>query len=158
MKIKKFISLIILVMILILELLPYGAICNFKAGPEKGLIRETYSYFDLTPFGYANFGPFLTAVLTCIMLVFAVLCLLKPLPKIRSIWKVLSVIAIVASLAPIMFGLHFYSVVGGAISILLVAEYAVLFAVRKCTALQIIVEKFTIMLYNMCTKNFPVRL
>ena len=127
MKIKKFIPLIFLVLVLILEILPYGAVCNF-ANPEGEPWRETYSYFNLLPFGYANFGPFITAVLTCVMVVFAVLFSLKPMPKVLPVWKVIAVVTIVTSLAPIMYGLHFYSVVGGVISLLLVAEF---FALRS---------------------------
>lgn len=127
MKIKKFIPLIFLVPVLILEILPYGAVCNF-ANPEGEPWRATYSYFNLLPFGYANFGPFITAVLTCVMIVFAVLFSLKPMPKVLPVWKVIAVVTIVTSLAPIMYGLHFYSAVGGAISLLLVAEF---FALRS---------------------------
>ena len=112
---------------MILEILPYGAVCNF-ANPEGEPWRATYSYFNLLPFGYANFGPFITAVLTCVMIVFAVLFSLKPMPKVLPVWKVIAVVTSVTSLAPIMYGLHFYSAVGGAISLLLVAEF---FALRS---------------------------
>ena len=65
---KKRIPYLLLPLItLILEILPYGAVCNFAT--ETRRIRELYSYFDLTPYGYANFAPFLTALLTCIILV-----------------------------------------------------------------------------------------
>ncbi len=63
---KKRIPYLLLPLItLILEILPYGAVCNFAT--ETRRIRELYSYFDLTPYGYANFAPFLTALLTCII-------------------------------------------------------------------------------------------
>ena len=54
--------------ILVLELLPNGVVLNF-ANPEGAPWRKTYSYFSLTPFGYANFGPFITSVLTCILII-----------------------------------------------------------------------------------------
>ena len=122
MKIKKFVPLIVLVLVLILELLPYGAVLNF-ADPERAPWRETFSYFSLTPFGFANFGPFITAILTCVMLVLALVYLIKPIPKVLVTWKVVAVIAIAASIAPLIFGLSCYSVIGGLISVLLVAEY-----------------------------------
>lgn len=130
MKIKKFLPLIILVLVLSLELLPYGAVCNF-ANPEGEPWRETYSYFNLLPFGYANFGPFITAILTCIMFVLAIVCLLKPMSKVLYAWKGIVVIAIITSICPIIFGVHFYSVIGGVISLLLVAEYCALRSLKQ---------------------------
>lgn len=59
---KKRIALSATTLAFVLELLPYGAVCNF-ANPDGKPWRRTYSYFDLTPFGYANFAPFLTAEL-----------------------------------------------------------------------------------------------
>ncbi len=126
MKIKKYIPLIILALVLILELLPYGAVCNFARPATDGTIghfRELYSYFDLLPFGYANFGPFMTALLTCFMFPFSILHLFKPNRKILSIWKWLCVFSVATSLGPILLGLHFYSVVGGTITLLLILEY-----------------------------------
>ena len=62
MKKYKITLLVSVIVSIVLEALPYGAVCNF-ATPEK-TIRQTFSYFSLTPFGYANFGPFITACLT----------------------------------------------------------------------------------------------
>ena len=45
------------VITIVLEILPYGAVCNF-ANPEGEVLRETFSNFDLTPFGYANLPLF----------------------------------------------------------------------------------------------------
>ena len=70
MKKYKLISLIFIIAVLILEIIPYGAVCNFMGDPETNtILRYTYSYFDLTPFGYANFGPFITAILSCVLAV-----------------------------------------------------------------------------------------
>ena len=62
----------ILIAILVLEVLPYGAVLHF-ANPEGEPFRETFSYFDLTPYGYANFGPFITAILMCVLLILSVI-------------------------------------------------------------------------------------
>ena len=69
---KRLMYLALPALTLILEILPYGAVCNF-ANPEGEAWRRTYSYFDLTPFGYANFAPLLTAFLTCLFFVFLLL-------------------------------------------------------------------------------------
>ena len=69
---KRFLYLIFPAVALILEILPFGAVCNF-ANPDGEPWRETFSYFSLTPFGYANAGPFITAVITCIVFVLLIL-------------------------------------------------------------------------------------
>lgn len=125
MKIKKFAALIILLFVLVLEMLPYGAVLNF-GNPEGTPWRETYSYFDPTPFGYANFGPLLTAVLTCVMLVMALVYLVRPVSKVLSLWKGVSVAAFVISISPLLYGTDSYSFVGGLISALLLVEYFLL--------------------------------
>lgn len=106
----------VLIVILVLELLPYGAVLYF-GNPEGEPLRETFSYFDLTPYGYANFGPFITAILTCVLLVISVINLLVDNDKIKSTIKIVSLIALVASLAPLI--VNSYSVIGGVISLLL---------------------------------------
>lgn len=69
MKMKKLLLVSFPIIAFVLELLPYGVVLNF-ANPEGEPWRRTYSYFSLTPFGYANFGPFITAILTCALLAF----------------------------------------------------------------------------------------
>lgn len=112
----------ILIVILVLELLPYGAVLHF-GNPEGEPLRETFSYFDLTPYGYANFGPFITAILTCVLLVISIINLLVDNDKIKSTIKIVSLIALVASLAPLI--VNCYSVIGGIISFLLLVIVAI---------------------------------
>ena len=72
---KRSLYLLLPVITLILEILPYGAVLHF-GNPEGEPWRKTFSYFDPTPFGYANFAPLLTAVITCVVFVLlAVYCL-----------------------------------------------------------------------------------
>ena len=66
---KKIILLCILIAALVLEALPNGVVIYF-ANPEGDPFRETYSYFSLTPYGYANIFPLITAVMTCVLLLF----------------------------------------------------------------------------------------
>lgn len=116
---KGFAALVPLAAALILEILPYGAVCNFARPAEDGIIgrfRVLYSYFDLVPFGYANFGPFLTAILTCVILVLTVACCLTGKRKILPAAKALLCAAIVLSLCPLLLGADFFSVVGALIT------------------------------------------
>lgn len=65
-------------------------------------------------------------MLTCVMLVLALIYLLKPISQALSIWKGVSITAVIISLAPLLYGLHSYSLVGGVISAMLIVEYFVL--------------------------------
>ena len=119
---QPIIAFAILIVILVLELLPYGAVLHF-GNPEGESLRETFSYFDLTPYGYANFGPFITAILTCVLLVLSIINLLVDNDKIKTIIKIVSLIAFVISLAPLL--VNCYSVLGGAISVLLLLVFII---------------------------------
>ena len=126
--------LILPVMTLILEILPYGAVCNFARPATDGSIgrfRELYSYFDLTPFGYANFAPFITALITCIIiLVLAVYCITGNKRLARTARNLL-IACFTISLGPLAYGIDFFSVVGLLISLSLIAEAAALHWIAK---------------------------
>ena len=120
---KKIITLAILLSALVLEILPYGAVLNF-GNPEGEPFRKTYSYFSMMPYGYANFGPLITAILTCIMLVIIVISIL-----IKKDWSkelsVISVFATLASLAPLLMGIDDFSFVGAMISACIFASFVI---------------------------------
>ncbi len=120
---KKLFMLCTTLTALMLEILPYGAVCNF-ANPEGKPWRRTYSYFDMTPFGYANFAPLIVAILTCILIALLVISILAKKP-IRKLLLYVSTISAVLSLAPLLYGIEFFSVVGALISIALFATAAV---------------------------------
>ena len=103
MKMKKLLLVSFPIIAFVLELLPYGVVLNF-ANPEGEPWRRTYSYFSLTPFGYANFGPFITAILTCALLVLVVIYLFKPRKELKTAILNVSGLATAASLMPLMFG------------------------------------------------------
>lgn len=111
---KKIAMLCTLTVALILEILPYGAVCNF-ANPDGKLWRRTYSYFDLTPFGYANFSPFIVALLTCVLLIMIIVAIITK-RQMRASLILVSVISAVLSLAPLLYGISFFSLVGTFIS------------------------------------------
>lgn len=119
---KKRIPYLLLPLItLILEILPYGAVCNFAT--ETRRLRELYSYFDLTPYGYANFAPLITAVLTCIILVLLAVWCFTGKRQIMTAAKVLLAVGAVLSLCPLLLGIDCFSVVGALISLSLLAEF-----------------------------------
>lgn len=112
MKKSKVICLAIVVAVLILEILPFGAALNFMGDPEANItVRYTYSYFDLTPFGYANFGPLLTAILTCVLTILIIIYA-NGKAKLQAPITTVSVIATLTSLMPLLYGLRYFTFVG----------------------------------------------
>lgn len=130
---KRFLYLVLPIITLILEALPYGAVCVFAASPTDR-IRETFSYFDLTPFGYANFAPLFTAIITCLVFILLLVYCVKG--NIRFAIKVKNIlyVALVMSLGPLVFGIAYFSVVGGFITASLLAELLFLQFTIKQTA------------------------
>lgn len=107
---KKLILLCTALVALVLEILPDGAVCIFAPSPEER-IRETFSYFDPIPYGYANFAPFIVGLLTCVLIILIILALiLKKELKVPII--VVSAVATILSIAPIFYGISYFSVVG----------------------------------------------
>lgn len=133
MKKKRLLYLILPIITLILEILPYGAVCNF-ANPEGNPWRETYSYFSLLPFGYANFAPLLTGIITCVVAVLLIIYCFTGKYNIARITKAVLCVAVVLSLCPLLFGVNYFSVVGALITLSLIAELLLLhFAAKKPT-------------------------
>ena len=93
---KKIRLLILPIITIILQILPCGAVLVFAPSPTER-VRETFSYFNLTPFGYANFAPFITALLTCIILLLALISI--KLEKMRKavFWLSLAAAIILSS-------------------------------------------------------------
>ena len=118
---KKLLFLILPIITLILEILPYGAVCNFL-NPEGEPWRKTYSYFDLLPFGYANFAPFITALLTCIIILLLVINLFVKKERLILTVRNILIITSLISLCPLIFGISYFSIVGGLITLTLISN------------------------------------
>ena len=127
---KRLLYLMLPVITLILEILPYGAVCNF-ANPEGESWRKTFSYFDPTPFGYANFAPLLTAMITCAILVLLLVYLFTGKHHMLSLTKGLLCIGTVLSLCPLLYGFSFFTLVGALITVSFIAELVFLFVVKE---------------------------
>ena len=130
---KRFLYLIIPIITLVLESLPYGAVCIFATSPTER-VKETFSYFDLTPFGYANFTPLFTAVITCIVFVLLIAYCISGNSNIAIKAKNILYVAVVMSLGTLIFGIDYYSIVAGLITFSLVVELLLLqFTIKKPT-------------------------
>ena len=116
---KKIFSLSLILTALALEIMPYGAVCNFMTPPGEPPLRKTFSYFSLTPFGYANFAPFLVALLSCALLVLIILYMVLG-SRLRMPVLTVGSVATLLSFCPLLLGISYYSVVGLLISLCLV--------------------------------------
>lgn len=122
---KRLLCIVFPAIALILEILPYGAVCNFAVSPEATQ-RKTFSYFSLVPYGYANFTPFITALITCV--VFALLLVYCFNCK-RSVVKAAGIlvgVGAVVSFGQLLLGLNYISLVSVLISLALIAEFILL--------------------------------
>ncbi len=128
---RKITMTVLSVLTVILEILPYGAVCVFSDGVTE--YRETYSYFDLRPFGYANFSPLITAVLSCVILVLCIILCFRKSKKLNKALATLSGLAAVISFVPFLMGLgfRFYGVCAAAITALLAFIFILALSVKK---------------------------
>ncbi|MBE6529655.1 MAG: hypothetical protein E7680_03510 [Ruminococcaceae bacterium] len=120
MKTLKKIGLLILPFLtIILEVLPFGAVLIFSPSPTER-IRETFSYFNAMTFGYGNFAPFITAFLTCAIFPLAIVSIKHK--KFCIAVLLVSLLATVVSLLPLMQGSEYFTVVGVLITVTLALE------------------------------------
>ena len=118
MKKKEALAGVFALIALFLEMTPWGAVLRF-ANPDGDPFRKTYSYFSLVPYGYANFFPLMTAILTALLVLFLVLAFFG---KKEGVWKscfLISLSAAILSLLPLLQGLESFSLTGGGISLAL---------------------------------------
>ncbi|MBQ7379619.1 MAG: hypothetical protein IJW70_08110 [Clostridia bacterium] len=116
---KKVFSLSAVLLALALEIMPYGAVCNFMTPPDEPPLRLTYSYFSLVPFGYANFAPFIVAILSCALLVLVAIYVFVG-QRMRVPVLTVAAVASLLSLAPLLLGISYYSLVGLLITLCLI--------------------------------------
>ncbi len=114
---------------LILELLPWGVVLRFMSDPSLPSQVVKTSYFDPLPFGYGNFAPMITAVLTCMLLAIMLVYLAKGSQKLMNAGKFIALTAAVVSVLPAF--LSAYTLIGGVISLCLAGETVMLFMARK---------------------------
>ena len=130
----RWLMLIFPVAAIVLEALPYGAVLNFCNGNGE-TIRETFSYFSLIPFGYANFAPLITAVLSCVLLILSVVFVFKPCDGLKKAIIIIGIIAGVVSLIPLLKiflgGVKNFSIVGLFIFLILFVHILLSVALSK---------------------------
>lgn len=97
-KVAQLLAVVAILAALVLQALPYSAVLVFK-GPDY-YKRNLYSCFDLTPWGYANFAPGLSALLTVAVLIMLAITLLGKKDHLRNSVFVCMILAGLLMLAP----------------------------------------------------------
>ena len=134
---KRLLYVILPIITLLLEITPYGAVCNFARPATDGSVghfRELYSYFDMTPFGYANFAPLITAMFSCFILLLALIYCITGKSKLLLLIKNTLPFCVVTSLCPLLLGIRFFSLVGALITVSLIAELLIICYFSKTTS------------------------
>lgn len=111
-------ALLALCAALALEIFGKGAVLIFADGPASRIVKN-FSYFSLAPFGYANFWPFLTGLLTvgAAAVLSAALCKKGGAPKAQNAAFALTVFAFTFSLLPLVFfGVEYMNTASYAVS------------------------------------------
>lgn len=116
---KKAVLVVLPILTLVMEILPYGGVLTFAPSADERAV-ETFSYFDLMLVGYGNFFPFITAILTCVILLMSVIAAVKGAKAINNALFIISLIASITSFIPVLF--LQYSIIGAIITLLLIAE------------------------------------
>jgi hypothetical protein len=116
-----------------LEAHPDGVVLWFKAGTGEEL-RRCFSYFDLTPFGYGQWGAMLTVVCTCVLAALALVWAVQPrwgLGK-GAFW--LALVAAAASLSPVLYGTRSLTWINAAVAALLLLEAGLALLLQRSAA------------------------
>ena len=118
------IRLVCCIAAVVIQILPLGAVLRFGITAQDGTVSfsfENYSYFDITPFGYAMFNYMICAVFTAIA---SLLSIVRTVTRSRrqTPVTVLSAIALAMSLIPYIFGA--YNIFTIIVSVLLAAVVA----------------------------------
>ncbi len=118
------ISLGALAAALVLEALPNGVVLWWAAPSNEPRKYTMYSYFALTPYGYAHFSPLITAALTVAAAIFTIIVMLlgKRSGKPRNALFVCLVVTAVISACPVLYGFKYVTVIGVLITLSLVVS------------------------------------
>ena len=116
---KRFLSILCAAGALALMIFTKGAVLIMTTGPNMNqFISEHYSYFNPITLSNENFPPLITAILTCLALILGFVAIKSKACRIILVPLTL-VTFVVSVLPPFLYGLRWYSLLGAAISLLL---------------------------------------
>ncbi len=115
---KKVLSVVLPVIIILIELLSNGVVLIFAPSPTER-VQETYSFFSLTPLGYGNIFPVITAILSVSILILSILYFIIQKRDIAKIIYYISIVSFITSLLPMVQGFIYVTFNGVVVSLLI---------------------------------------
>ena len=97
----------------------------YFGNPDGDPFRQTFSYFDPIHWGYADFAPNLTALLTCVLAVLATVNAVKSTRRLTKTMAIVAILAAVLSL-PVLITSHTLIALGVSLLLIFTALTAVL--------------------------------
>ncbi|MBN3489902.1 hypothetical protein JV173_00095 [Acholeplasma equirhinis] len=119
---KKYLYLFIpQIAVLLMAALPNSVAMRFAPEPVETIIHYT-NYYDLLPFGYGHFGPFLTVCLAGIVLLLTIIWFFTQKQGILSSIRIVSVFELATSMLPLALGLSYITWIGVVITLIIVIQ------------------------------------
>lgn len=105
---KKIINGLMLIAMFVLELLPNSLVIFFSSVDKDGniILKPTYtSYFDMLPFGYADFLPLIIGILTGICIIMLIYSFFKPNKKVEGLVCYFEIAIVIMTLVRVILGM-----------------------------------------------------
>lgn len=105
---KKIINGLMLIAMFVLELLPNSLVLYFSSEDQNGniILKPTYtSYFDMLPFGYADFFPLIIGILTVVCIIMLIYSFFKPNKKVEGLVCYFEIAIVIMTLVRVILGM-----------------------------------------------------
>lgn len=105
---KKIINGLMLIAMFVLELLPNSLVLYFSSEDQNGniILKPTYtSYFDMLPFGHADFLPLIIGILTGVCIIMLIYSFFKPNKKVEGLVCYFEIAIVIMTLVRVILGM-----------------------------------------------------
>ena len=105
---KKIVNGLMLIAMFVLELLPKSLVLYFSSEDQNGniILKPTYtSYFDMLPFGYADFLPLIVGILTGVCIIMLIYSFFKPNKKVEGLVCYFEIAIVIMTLVRVILGM-----------------------------------------------------
>lgn len=105
---KKIVNGLMLIAMFVLELLPNSLVLYFSSEDQNGniILKPTYtSYFDMLPFGYADFLPLIIGILTGVCIIMLIYSFFKPNKKVEGLVCYFEIAIVIMTFVRVILGM-----------------------------------------------------